>query len=157
MPTPKVTHDAQWLPVAGPVAVPAKEAGPQPSNFNSKTLVLGSDSAVRIPESNTRKRLGTTRRPGGREEVGGEGTNHLYSKVAVKSAEAQDSVVIPLLDDGHLGVSLDLSPNSRSFPPLFQDKSLADRPQPPPGSPLGPPQPPQPPGSPLTPPLPPPQ
>ena len=94
LPRPKVTHAGPWLPVAGLVAVLAKEAGPQPSNFNSKTLVLGSDGMVRILGSNTRKRSGTTRRPGGREEEGGEGPSHLYSKVAVKSTEAQDSVKI---------------------------------------------------------------
>ena len=31
----KVTHAGPWLPVVGPIAVPAKEACPQPSNFNS--------------------------------------------------------------------------------------------------------------------------
>ena len=31
----KVTHSGPWLPMASPIEVPAKEAGPQPSNFNS--------------------------------------------------------------------------------------------------------------------------
>ena len=36
---PKATHVGLWLLGAGLVAVPAKEAGPRPSKFNSKTLV----------------------------------------------------------------------------------------------------------------------
>ena len=49
------------------------------------------------------------------------------AQVAAKSNEAQDSFLIPLLDDGHLGAKLDMSPNSLSFPPLFQDDFVPGR------------------------------
>ena len=45
------------------------------------------------------------------------------AQVAAKSNEAQDSFVIPLLDDGHLGAKLDLSPTLLSFLTLCLDDS----------------------------------
>ena len=75
-----------------------------PFNFNSRTPVLVGDVTVCIPVSNTRKRPGTMRQLRGQEEEkeGLEGLSHMYSKVAAKSTEARNSVVIPLTNDGHL-------------------------------------------------------
>ena len=126
LPRPQATHAGPWLPAAGPVAVPAKVAGPGHSDFTSKTLVLGNDGQVRIPGSSTRKRPGTTRPPGDREAGDGSGPSHLYSKVAAKSSGSQGSLVLSLPADERPGADLDLSPNSRSFPSLLQAKSVKE-------------------------------
>ena len=134
MPAPRqrVTHTGPWLLSATPIVVPASRARDQPSNFDSKNLVLGIDGKVRIPGSNKRKRPGTPRWKGDQKKEGEEGScqmlacmeaSQMHSKVAVKSAEAQDSVLIPLPDHGYLEANLDLSSNSPSFPPLLHDSN----------------------------------
>ena len=75
----------------------------------------------RIPGSNMRKRSGTPRWKCNPKKEGQEGSFRLYSKVAAKSVKARDLIFIPLLDDGHLRADFDMSSNSFSFPPLFQD------------------------------------
>ena len=87
--------------------------------MNSKTLVQGIDSKVRIHGNKMRKRPGTLRSRDDQEKEGQEGWSRRYSKVAkiawsrmyskvAKIAEAQDLVVITLPDNGHLGADLDL-------------------------------------------------
>ena len=75
--------------------------------MNSKTLVQGIDSKVRIHGNKMRKRPGTLRSRDDQEKEGQEGWSRMYSKVA-KIAEAQDLVVITLPDNGHLGADFDL-------------------------------------------------
>ena len=67
---PRVAPAGPWLPGATPRVVPAARAGDQPSNFESKTLVLGSDGKVHIPGSKTRKTPGTLRWRGEQEKEG---------------------------------------------------------------------------------------